>query len=212
MAHHLERGAEERFLHLRRARRGRSVARVVAARALRLHVEQMTDERAEQRADRSRCKHADQRLTLPDRFSPARCTIRRIMQRYVSASLPRLAILDHAAPPLADARRPCSASIRARCATSTRSTTQHMLIVTTDRLSAFDVVLPDPIPGKGRVLTQISNFWFERTAAHRAESPHRLSARTRRARCRRARAARRPQHGRASACVRCPSKPWCAAI
>src|SRR5499427_3875493 len=39
-----------------------------------------------------------------------------------------------------------------------------MLIVTTDRLSAFDVVLPDPIPGKGRVLTQISRFWFERTA------------------------------------------------
>jgi phosphoribosylaminoimidazole-succinocarboxamide synthase len=37
---------------------------------------------------------------------------------------------------------------------------QHMLIVTTDRLSAFDVVLPDPIPGKGRVLTSISNFWF----------------------------------------------------
>ena len=40
---------------------------------------------------------------------------------------------------------------------------QHMLIVTTDRLSAFDVVLPDPIPGKGRVLTQISNYWFGRT-------------------------------------------------
>lgn len=39
----------------------------------------------------------------------------------------------------------------------------HMLIVATDRLSAFDVVLPDPIPGKGRVLTQISHFWFERT-------------------------------------------------
>jgi phosphoribosylaminoimidazole-succinocarboxamide synthase len=38
-----------------------------------------------------------------------------------------------------------------------------MLIVTTDRLSAFDVVLPDPIPGKGRVLTEISRFWFERT-------------------------------------------------
>jgi len=37
-----------------------------------------------------------------------------------------------------------------------------MLIVTTDRLSAFDVVLPDPIPYKGQVLTQISNFWFER--------------------------------------------------
>jgi phosphoribosylaminoimidazole-succinocarboxamide synthase len=42
---------------------------------------------------------------------------------------------------------------------------QSMLIVTTDRLSAFDVVLPDPIPDKGRVLNQISNFWFARTAA-----------------------------------------------
>jgi phosphoribosylaminoimidazole-succinocarboxamide synthase len=39
-----------------------------------------------------------------------------------------------------------------------------MLIVTTDRLSAFDVVLPDPIPNKGRVLHQISNFWFARTS------------------------------------------------
>ena len=38
-----------------------------------------------------------------------------------------------------------------------------LLIVTTDRLSAFDVVMPDPIPGKGLVLNQISNFWFERT-------------------------------------------------
>lgn len=36
----------------------------------------------------------------------------------------------------------------------------HLLIVTTDRLSAFDVVLPDPIPGKGEVLTRISLFWF----------------------------------------------------
>ncbi|CAI8883536.1 phosphoribosylaminoimidazolesuccinocarboxamide synthase [Methylocaldum szegediense] len=36
----------------------------------------------------------------------------------------------------------------------------HMLIVTTDRLSAFDCILPDPIPGKGRVLTAVSNFWF----------------------------------------------------
>jgi phosphoribosylaminoimidazole-succinocarboxamide synthase len=38
-----------------------------------------------------------------------------------------------------------------------------LLIVTTDRLSAFDVVLPQPIPGKGRVLNEISNFWFART-------------------------------------------------
>jgi len=40
---------------------------------------------------------------------------------------------------------------------------RHLLIVTTDRLSAFDVVLPDPIPGKGRVLHQISEFWFDQT-------------------------------------------------
>jgi len=40
----------------------------------------------------------------------------------------------------------------------------HLLIVTTDRLSAYDVVLPDPIPGKGRVLTQISLFWFRMMA------------------------------------------------
>jgi phosphoribosylaminoimidazole-succinocarboxamide synthase len=40
----------------------------------------------------------------------------------------------------------------------------RMLIVTTDRLSAFDVVLPDPIPGKGRVLNLISLFWFARTS------------------------------------------------
>ncbi len=38
-----------------------------------------------------------------------------------------------------------------------------LLIVTTDRLSAFDVVLPDPIPGKGQILNRISQFWFERT-------------------------------------------------
>jgi phosphoribosylaminoimidazole-succinocarboxamide synthase len=37
---------------------------------------------------------------------------------------------------------------------------QHLLIVQTDRLSAFDVILPDPIPGKGQVLTTVSNFWF----------------------------------------------------
>jgi phosphoribosylaminoimidazole-succinocarboxamide synthase len=36
----------------------------------------------------------------------------------------------------------------------------RLLIVTTDRLSAFDVVMPTPIPGKGEVLTQLANFWF----------------------------------------------------
>ncbi|MXZ80868.1 MAG: phosphoribosylaminoimidazolesuccinocarboxamide synthase [Gammaproteobacteria bacterium] len=40
----------------------------------------------------------------------------------------------------------------------------HLLIVTTDRISAFDVILPQPIPGKGEVLTRIANFWFDRTS------------------------------------------------
>jgi phosphoribosylaminoimidazole-succinocarboxamide synthase len=51
----------------------------------------------------------------------------------------------------------------------------RMLIVTTDRLSAFDVVMPDPIPEKGRVLTEISNFWFGQTRRlvpnHLTETP-----------------------------------------
>ena len=41
---------------------------------------------------------------------------------------------------------------------------QHLLLVTTDRLSAYDVVMPDPVPGKGEVLTQISLFWFRMMA------------------------------------------------
>jgi phosphoribosylaminoimidazole-succinocarboxamide synthase len=51
----------------------------------------------------------------------------------------------------------------------------HLLIVTTDRLSAFDVVMPNPIPGKGRVLHQISEFWFDQTGGivrnHRSPRP-----------------------------------------
>jgi phosphoribosylaminoimidazole-succinocarboxamide synthase len=51
---------------------------------------------------------------------------------------------------------------------------EHLLIVATDRLSAFDVVLPDPIPFKGEVLTRISQFWFDKTG-HMA--PNHLSGR-----------------------------------
>ncbi len=38
----------------------------------------------------------------------------------------------------------------------------HMLVIATDRISAFDVIMPEPIPNKGALLTQVSNFWFER--------------------------------------------------
>lgn len=40
---------------------------------------------------------------------------------------------------------------------------QHLLIVTTDRISAFDVVLPTPIPGKGRILTETAQFWMQKS-------------------------------------------------
>ncbi len=42
---------------------------------------------------------------------------------------------------------------------------KRMLIVTTDRLSAFDVVMPTPIPGKGKVLTAVADFWFRKLAS-----------------------------------------------
>ena len=41
---------------------------------------------------------------------------------------------------------------------------EHLIIVACDRISAFDSVLPTPIPDKGKILTQISNFWFEKSA------------------------------------------------
>ena len=39
----------------------------------------------------------------------------------------------------------------------------HLLFVTTDRISAFDVIMPNPVPGKGEILTRISNFWFKKS-------------------------------------------------
>ncbi|MBC8209681.1 MAG: phosphoribosylaminoimidazolesuccinocarboxamide synthase [Gammaproteobacteria bacterium] len=51
----------------------------------------------------------------------------------------------------------------------------HLLFVTTDRISAFDVIMPNPVPGKGEILTRISNFWFNKSAAlipnHLSELP-----------------------------------------
>ena len=55
--------------------------------------------------------------------------------------------------------------IAAKYVMSMMSTDQHVLIIATDRLSAFDVVLPTAIPGKGQVLTALSNFWFARSRA-----------------------------------------------
>lgn len=54
----------------------------------------------------------------------------------------------------------------------------RLLMVATDRISAFDVVLPDPIPQKGKVLTQISTFWFERLDQDQIVRHHLVTART----------------------------------
>src|SRR6185369_4113091 len=48
---------------------------------------------------------------------------------------------------------------------------EHLVIVASDRLSAYDSVLPTPIPGKGAVLTRLSSFWFRKLAS---ASPHHL--------------------------------------
>ncbi|MDX1796023.1 MAG: phosphoribosylaminoimidazolesuccinocarboxamide synthase, partial [Hydrogenovibrio sp.] len=42
---------------------------------------------------------------------------------------------------------------------------QHLLIVTTDRISAFDVILPTPIPGKGQILTETAIFWMKKASS-----------------------------------------------
>jgi len=53
---------------------------------------------------------------------------------------------------------------------------EHLLLVATDRISAFDVVLPDPIPKKGAVLTQMSRFWFDRIAEEGVTGHHLITA------------------------------------
>jgi phosphoribosylaminoimidazole-succinocarboxamide synthase len=87
---------------------------------------------------------------------------------------------------------------------------ERLLIVQTDRLSAFDVILPTPVPGKGRVLTEMSNFWFRKLRHvipnHLLDvAPETLVT-----------AAERGQvQGAPSSCGvcnRCPSKRSCAAI
>ena len=52
----------------------------------------------------------------------------------------------------------------------------RLLLVASDRISAFDVVLPSMIPDKGRVLTGLSRFWFAETAGDRPEPPARRPA------------------------------------
>ena len=59
----------------------------------------------------------------------------------------------------------------------------RVLLVATDRISAFDVVLPNPIPDKGRVLTGLTLFWLERTTGVTSPSPSAASRRSRAGAC-----------------------------
>ena len=79
-----------------------------------------------------------------------------------------------------DGWRSCRATVVLRLITFLRSGKvrdlyrvgdDRLLLVASDRLSAFDVVLPTPIPDKGRVLTGLSRYWFAETAADRAQPP-----------------------------------------
>ena len=73
--------------------------------------------------------------------------------------------------PHRESRRAAPSLHRARSASSTRSATTACCVVASDRISVFDVVLGDTIPDKGRVLTALSTFWFERHRSDRAEPP-----------------------------------------
>ena len=94
---------------------------------------------------------------------------------------------------------PCpasSASARARSARSTRSDDDHLLLVASDRISAFDVVLPTPIPDKGKVLTAMTDFWLDHLAGRRRRPPdHAPTSRSSPRRC-----SRTPTRCAAAAC------------
>ena len=68
------------------------------------------------------------------------------------------------APPVFETRMPELTLLKRGKVRDVYDLGEHLLIVATDRLSAFDVVLPDPIPDKGRILNQISLFWFDQMA------------------------------------------------
>ncbi len=53
---------------------------------------------------------------------------------------------------------------------------ERLLLVASDRISAFDVVFPDPVPDKGRVLTAMTDFWTDALSSNRAYAPHLLES------------------------------------
>jgi hypothetical protein len=88
---------------------------------------------------------------------------------------------------------------------------EHFVIVASDRLSAYDVVLPTPIPGKGAILSLISAFWMK---SLRAATPHHLVSDDRPRSRRRSASTRRASRGGRSSCAArnaSTSSAWCAA-
>jgi phosphoribosylaminoimidazole-succinocarboxamide synthase len=82
---------------------------------------------------------------------------------------------DHMSEPLFESKLNLNLVNRGKVRDIYEVDAEHLLIVTSDRLSAFDVIMPQPIPGKGEVLTRVAKFWFARTqhllANHLADIP-----------------------------------------
>jgi phosphoribosylaminoimidazole-succinocarboxamide synthase len=70
---------------------------------------------------------------------------------------------DHMSEPLFESKLNLKLVNRGKVRDIYEVDAEHLLIVTSDRLSAFDVIMPQPIPGKGEVLTRVAKFWFART-------------------------------------------------
>ncbi|MEP6687201.1 MAG: phosphoribosylaminoimidazolesuccinocarboxamide synthase [Gemmatimonadales bacterium] len=82
----------------------------------------------------------------------------------------------HAPQPLTESRLPLPLLRRGKVREVYEVDVDHLLLVASDRVSAFDIVMREPIPRKGAVLTQVSAFWFERLAA--VVPSHYVTART----------------------------------
>ena len=119
------------------------------------------------------------------------------------------------APAMAESRLPLPLLRRGKVREVYEVDATHLLLVASDRVSAFDIVMREPIPGKGAVLTQMSAFWFERLAG--VVPSHFVTARAEEILDRFPALRTTAQRSRAAPCwfaapSRCRSSAWCAAI
>ena len=181
---------------------GRVLLALVEAGLAREDAYELVQRNAMRAWDEERAAARPARRATPRSAGARRGRARRALRPRRLRSAPRATSpSDRAVAALRRRRCPCltaCSSHRARCARSTTWATSRLLMVASDRISAFDVVLPTPIPDKGRVLTGISAFWFERTRAHRRRTTC-VGARPTTSRASSRDRARRPGDARAAA-------------